>query len=80
VVERALTSTCASPLENVEITDRRFLIDIVSHGSSIDIMVPFGSQNVSQMVTVMVCIRLPAVTNLNRLVSISGVVSDYGWT
>jgi hypothetical protein len=25
-------------LENVEITDRRFLIDIVSHGSSIDIM------------------------------------------
>jgi hypothetical protein len=44
------------------------------------IKVPFGSQNVSQMVTVMVCIRLPAVTNLNRLVSISSVVSDYGWT
>jgi hypothetical protein len=38
VVECALTSTCASPLENVEITNRRFLIDIISHGSSIDIM------------------------------------------
>jgi hypothetical protein len=27
-----------SSLKNIEITDRRFLIDIVSHGSSIDIM------------------------------------------
>jgi hypothetical protein len=38
VVERALTSTCASPLENFEITDWRFFIDIVSYRRSIDIL------------------------------------------
>jgi hypothetical protein len=40
----------------------------------------FGSRNVTQMVMVMVYVRLLAVTNLNRLVSIFSVVSDYGWT
>jgi hypothetical protein len=48
VVERALTSSCAFPLENVEITDRRFLIDIVSHGSIIDTtgnqLIPVGQE------------------------------------
>jgi hypothetical protein len=38
-VEHALTSNCASPLEDFEITDRRFLIDIVSHRTSIEIVV-----------------------------------------
>jgi hypothetical protein len=38
----------------------------------------FGSRNVTQMVMVMVYVRLLAVTNLNRLVSIFSVVSDYG--
>jgi hypothetical protein len=32
------------------------------------------------MITVIVCIQLPAVTNLNKLVSIPSVVSDYDWT
>jgi hypothetical protein len=40
----------------------------------------FGSRNVTQMVMVMVYARLLAVTNLNRLVSIFSVISDYGWT
>jgi hypothetical protein len=37
VVERALTRGCASPLENLEITGRTFLIDIILHRRSIDI-------------------------------------------
>jgi hypothetical protein len=40
----------------------------------------FGSKNVTQMVMVMVSVRLLAVTNLNRLVSNFSVISDYGWT
>jgi hypothetical protein len=40
----------------------------------------FGSRNVRQMVIVMVYTRLPAVTSLNRPVSIFSVVSNYGWT
>jgi hypothetical protein len=45
---------------------------------STDTWVLFGSRNVTEMV--MVYVRLLAVTNLNRLVSIFSVVSDYGWT
>jgi hypothetical protein len=40
----------------------------------------FGSKNVTQMAMVTVYDRLLVVTNLNRLVSIFSVVSDYGWT
>jgi hypothetical protein len=47
VVERALTSTCASPLENFEITDRRFFIDIVSHGSVGGLPLPKVLKNVT---------------------------------
>lgn len=39
----------------------------------------FGSINVTQMVIIMVYVWLLAVTNLNRLISIINVVSDYGW-
>jgi hypothetical protein len=38
----------------------------------------FGLKNVTQMVMVTVYDRLLVVTNLNRLVSIFSVVSDYG--
>jgi hypothetical protein len=40
----------------------------------------FGSKNVTQMVMVTVYDRLLVVTNLNSLVSIFSMVSDYGWT
>jgi hypothetical protein len=54
------------------ITCRMFIVAVIR------IWVLFGSRNVTQMV--MVYVRLLAVTNLNRLVSIFSVVFDYSWT
>jgi hypothetical protein len=54
------------------------VIDFFSRARSIATWVLFGSRNVAQMVMVMIYTRLLAVTNLNRLVLIFSVVSDYG--
>jgi hypothetical protein len=40
----------------------------------------FGSKNITQMIIVIIYVRLLAVTNLNRLISNFSVVSDYDWT
>lgn len=40
----------------------------------------FGSQNVTQMIMLMIHTRVLVVIDLNMTLSVSSVVSGYGWT